>query len=157
MTILTARLEVANTYTPQAPLRFPLTVIEGPVLFDLSILALGTPAFEKIGARVLDNQTPIYPALGFTDSQASLTGSAAFGPILPYASGYCIYNINEVLSGVPHTLAFEFYNLDAAAVIVSIIARVGAMDENIVKVKNVLDIAAEVARILRKLEETDSN
>jgi hypothetical protein len=34
-------------------------------------------------------------------------------------------------------------------------ARVGALDENIVKVKNVVDIAAEVARILSKIRESD--
>jgi len=155
MSIITARLSVANTYTPGAPLRFVMPLTEGPVLYDLSVFALGTPALEKIGVRVLDNTTPMYPDVGFADGTTGLDGSGAFGPIFPVGSGFVIQNINEIMTGTPHSLAFEFYNSDAAAVIVFIVARVGALDENIVKVKNVVDIAAEVARILSKIRESD--
>lgn len=157
MGIITARLSVANTYTFGAPLRFNMQNNEGPVLFDLSVLALGTPDFEKIGVRVLDNVLPIYPGRGWADGSTSIDGSAAYGPIFPFASGLVLTNINAVLSGPPYSLAFEFYNIDAAAVIISIVARVGQKDENIVKVKNVLDIAAEVAKLLSESRVPESD
>jgi hypothetical protein len=127
MDFITARWTIPHVAGPQSASVFFDLPVTGPVLLDLGVHC-PTANYDptKSGFRITDRGGRIvFPAAGVTDATVTFAGRGGFSAIMPIGSGYRFEHLDDELSGAPYTLRFEFFNEDAADIVVLVIAHIG--------------------------------